>query len=146
MILPGGLLDTMRTDRRHHRVSLEILKDDQATFAVVKKAFSNLEPEFMLYIKREEKVVYQYMFNTESLKSMALEGQEKLRIIEDLFSELKKFPIVNKDIWRAKARIIAELVDHHSKEEDDFTFPALQKRLNSETDKRLQIKYKKILK
>ncbi len=146
MILPGGLLETLRIDHRSHRVSLNILKDDQATIAVIKKAFTKLATEFIFHIRREESVIYEYMLGEASLKSIALEGQEKLLIIEDLFLELKKVSLVEKKVWRAKAKLIAELVEHHTKQEEEVTFPVLEKQLTNEVDKRLLSKYKKFIK
>ena len=144
MILPGGLLEAMSADHRSHRVSLVILKDESATYSILKKTFSKLALDFTLYVRREEKVVYQFMLGTNGLKAMAIEGKEKLHIIQDLFKELKKIPVINKKIWREKAKVIAELVEHHTKEEE-FTFAALRANLSDEMDKRLQTKYKKVV-
>ena len=140
---PLTLIDAIKNEHSNHRVSLIILKDEKSSFKCLKKAFAVLVPEFISHIRREESIVYKFMLDHHILKPLALEGHDEHQIIEDLLLELQSKTIVDKKIWRAKVNVFAELVEHHTTEEEKMTLPALQSHLNLEIDAKLYTNYKK---
>lgn len=107
-----------------------------------KQAFGRLLPSLTSHIKKEEKVVYSFMklCDADDLRIWALEGKEEHLLIDQLIKKMLAVDISDEE-WSAKAKVLAELVDHHIEEEETEIFPALLKELNEDSDEQLATNY-----
>lgn len=85
-----------------------------------KKKFLEIKKELGSHIKLEEKHLYSDMKEKKALKDMALEGHEEHELVKKLMRDLSKDQ--DKDIWKAKFKVMEELVAHHVEEEEKEMF------------------------
>lgn len=141
MFFASKLIGALKKDHDVLRECCAILKNEDSEDSELKDAFGNLGPELQAHSESEEQVVYQHMLTHPQLKTMALEGMEEHRTAEQLLTELQSELGDFGDKWRAKARILSEVIEHHINEEESQVFPSLKKHLSSELDETLLQKY-----
>lgn len=107
-----------------------------------KLAFARLLPAITSHMKKEEKVIYSFMklCDQDDLRVWALEGKEEHILMEQLIAKMLTVDISGEE-WSAKAKVLAELIEHHLDEEEQEIFPALAKELNENSDEQLAKNY-----
>lgn len=139
MILPSKLINALKKDHTSLKAQLSILKDEETDILKLKETFLSVASQLISHSKREEQVVYKFMLTNADLRQMALTGKEEHRLLEILIAELEFQGFGEK--WFAKAKVFAELLEHHLSEEESRVFPVLKKYLDSEIDELLCSKY-----
>lgn len=142
MFFTSKLISALKKDHDVLREYFMVLKDQDAEMTQVREAFSKLVPELRAHSKSEENVVYAYMLTQSDLRPMALEGEEEHQIADDLMNELNsEFFNGSEETWRANAKVLAELIEHHVHEEESQVFPALKKHLTADLDEQMVQNY-----
>lgn len=124
--------DILTTIVDHHNVlrqSIEVLKQDDATVAQKRKSLGQFLQVLQMHAHAEQETLYSVIREIKDLKSYALEGQEEHDIAESLLMQIQALDF--QDEWNeeiaSKAKVLAELVEHHIDEEEKEFFPAIKK-------------------
>lgn len=125
-------VDILTTIVDHHDVLREcivVLKDDEATDAQKRKSLSTFIPMLRMHAHSEQETLYEYIREIEDLKQYALEGVEEHDIAESLAIQLESMDFMNN--WDeeivSKAKVLAELVEHHIDEEEKEFFSDIRR-------------------
>lgn len=134
--------DSMPADGKHYDIiqmilddhkplkrCIEILKNSQLSLSSRRAAFNEFAPLLTIHVKAEEAVLYTFEKTEVEMREEAFEGSVEHALAEQMMEEVKQS--VDKDIWSAKAKVLAELVEHHIEEEETEMFPELKKEANA---------------
>lgn len=130
--------DSMAADGKHYDIiqmilddhkplkrCIEILKNSELSLSSRRAAFNEFAPLLTIHAKAEEAVLYTFEKTEVDMREEAFEGSVEHALAEQMMEEVKQS--VDKDIWSAKAKVLAELVEHHIQEEETEMFPELKK-------------------
>jgi len=112
-------------DHKPLKRCIEILKNSEMNLSSRRAAFNEFAPLLLLHAKAEEVVLYSFEKTEVDMREEAFEGDVEHALAEQMIEDVKQS--VDKDIWSAKAKVLAELVEHHIKEEETEMFPELKK-------------------
>lgn len=129
----------------HHKPLKElikIMKDEDATFSKKREAFREFAPTLIAHAKPEEKSLYANFKKDNDMKIEGLEGDVEHALADQLCEELKATR--SEDLFMAKVKVLAELVEHHIEEEEEEMFPDFKKNSTKEEREKLGAKYLKL--
>lgn len=106
-----------------------------------KKLSAELQTQLASHLKAEEKVVYKRFMEEKSLRQTVLEGIEEHKPAERLLKELDKTD--DKEVWKAKLKVLKEMVQHHVQEEEGTLFPEARKVIDEAEATRLRDAFEK---
>lgn len=112
-------------DHKPLKRCIEILKNSEMNLSSRRAAFNELAPLLTIHAKAEEAVLYAFEKTQVNMREDAFEGDVEHALTEQLIEDVKQS--VDKDIWSAKVKVLAEIVEHHIKEEETEMFPELKK-------------------
>lgn len=112
----------------------ELENTSEGAVKTKEKLFMKLKQELIPHMKGEEKHFYPLLLKNKESKEMGLEAVEEHHVAEVVLNELDS---LSKDAenWKAKAKVFAELVNHHIHEEEEEVFPSAEKMFD---DKQLE--------
>lgn len=116
--------DIIQLILKHHRplkALIKIMKRKTATYSQKKTAFVEFAPMLVAHAKPEEQSWYKFMKSQKDTKVEGLEGDVEHGLADQLCEELKATN--NNDMFMAKVKILAELVEHHIEEEEEEMLP-----------------------
>lgn len=100
----------------------------EATSATRRKALlGKLKPALTAHSRAEEKVVYDALLRvrtTDSSHEIADEGYVEHSLVDELLTTLASTD-ASTERWRANAKVLSELLEHHIQEEESDTFALL---------------------
>ena len=123
-------------DHKEIKELIGVLKDPEVTFAKKKPAYKKFERALSSHSKAEEESLYVSLKEVEDLRMDGLEGETEHAIADRLMREISE-GIGDEDQWMAKVKVLAEVVDHHIKEEEKDVLKAV--RAEFPLDKRVEI-------
>lgn len=126
-------------DHKPLKELIKILKNPDKPFSRKKIAFETFAPAFLGHVKPEEKSLYNAMKKISSLKDDAKEGDAEHARADRMIEEIRAVE-ADRETWMDKTKLLAELVEHHIKEEEDIVLPAFKEK----TDKSLRMKLGRI--
>lgn len=129
------LIDLILADHKPLKNLIETLKDDEADFAEKKEAFEVFARLLKAHAYPEEQTWYLAMKEDDELIVDGLEGDVEHGLADQLCEELKREE--DEDMFMAKVKVLAELVEHHIEEEEEDMLP--EYRENSELSVRLEL-------
>ena len=102
----------------------------------IKSAFTKFAALLAKHSKAEEKVVYDALIGTgdEEPEQDAYEGYTEHMLAETLLKKLKDGADVTGPEWKAEAKVMQEILEHHIEEEEDTIFGDVED--NFEDDQR----------
>lgn len=98
-------------------------------------AFEEFAPLLVMHSKPEEESVYVYMKDHEDSREEGFEGDVEHGLADQLVEEIKRTK--DEDLWMARVKVLAELVEHHIEEEEDELLPKFKE--NSSPEDRLEL-------
>lgn len=130
-----NIISLIKKDHRPLKAGIRILKSAKATDALKKKTLSNFLRDLELHAKSEERSLYQNTIEDGRIREPVLEGYEEHGLADLLSRQLQKsgFERNWSDEIAAKAKVLAELVEHHVKEEEGIMLPSLREALSTPT-------------
>lgn len=131
----GDIINLIIEDHKQLKQLVKILKNSEKDIDARMEAFAEFAPALTNHSKSEEHSLYAAMKQVESLRSETLEGSVEHGLADQMMEEIKRTS--DQDLWTAKAKVLAELVEHHIKEEEDDLLPDYRK--NSDIEERLEI-------
>ena len=132
-------------DHKPIKELLLILKDAEASFEEKQPAFTEFELTLLSHAKAEEKSFYVHLKKVDDLRIEGLEGDTEHAIAEGLIKEINQSK-GDQDLWMAKVKVLAELVDHHVKEEETEVLKGVRKEFDAEKRNEIGEEYSVLLK
>lgn len=117
----ADIIDLILDDHEELKKHLEILKDTDLSFNERKNSFEIFAPLLFTHSKSEEQTLYLEMERDDELRVEGFEGEVEHKLADQLISELKMTK--DRDLWCAKAKVLAELVEHHIEIEEEEHLP-----------------------
>ncbi|MBC7711910.1 MAG: hemerythrin domain-containing protein [Rhizobacter sp.] len=132
----GDILDLIIEDHKPLKQLIKIMKDaDKYSIGQRRDAFEDFAPLLTIHAKPEEQSLYIFMKSDNDTIVEGYEGDVEHGIAEQLMEEIKTTE--NEDLWSARVKVLAEMVEHHIEEEEEEMFPDVRK--NSELAERAKL-------
>ncbi|MBX2989377.1 MAG: hemerythrin domain-containing protein [Bdellovibrionaceae bacterium] len=122
-------------DHKPLKKLIKIMKDTDKDLEERKAAFEQFAPLLVTHAKPEEQSLYVYMKKDEDTREEALEGDVEHGLADQMLEEAKRTD--DEDLWTARVKVLAELVEHHIEEEEEELLPEFKK--NSEPEERRKL-------
>ncbi len=138
------IVDIIVEDHKPLKSLIKILKDsDERSLDDRLKAFDEFAELLTLHAAAEEQILYMHMKESEDLRRDAFEGEVEHALADQIISDCKSSKD-DDDLWSAKAKVLAEIVEHHVQEEEEQLFPDLKKFTSTELRNQLGRDYLKL--
>ncbi len=123
------IVELILMDHKPLKKLIKVLKSD-ADIEEKEPAFEKFAPLLLGHAEPEEESLYVNMKTDEELRVEAYEGDTEHSIANNLVEQL--YATEDEDIWMAKVKVLAELVEHHIKEEEEEMLPDIKKHMDIE--------------
>ncbi len=136
---PKDIVQAVKMDHDALRNFIDILKDSHREMAERRQAFKLFSALLKSHSLAEEKAVYANAekMSDRDLKTEIAEGFVEHSIADELLAQIER--IDDPLTWGAHCNVLAEIIDHHIKEEEDELLPMMRKNMDSKTsDKMLE--------
>lgn len=119
------IVQIIKEDHIPLKQAIAVLKSEQKTDSQKKHALKEFLRNLELHAKAEEAALYANAENESEVRSSVLEGYEEHEVADTFILELKGLDFENKwnDFIAAKAKVLAEMVEHHVLEEESELLP-----------------------
>lgn len=126
------IVDLILQDHKPIKELLEVLKDSAVEFTEKRSTFEEFMPMLKNHAEPEQETLYVRMKDENGLREDAFEGDVEHALAAQLMEELTLEP-EDEDIWMAKVKVLAELVEHHIVEEEDEMLKQVRKEIDADT-------------
>lgn len=138
------IIKLLKADHEPLKKLIKIMKDSKRTLSERRQAFAEFGPLLMIHAKAEERILYTYLKNEVDMEEEAFEGEVEHSLAQQMIDDVKQ--VVNDKelwsaLWAAKVKVLAELVEHHLKEEEEKVFPEFRKNSDAEDREELASQY-----
>lgn len=117
-------------DHKRLKELISVMKDVDQDWNDRRDAAEEFAIQLVAHAKPEEEVLYEAMKQNPNLRVEAFEGETEHNLADQLLEEIRRAK--DDDEWSAKVKVIAELVEHHIKEEESQILPDVEKELSEE--------------
>ncbi len=123
--------------KKDHEEALKIAKEmyESDDAAHRKALLSKLKPALVAHSRAEESAVYDpllAMKSCEEARGIGNEGYVEHGLLDELLEGLAKAKTCAGEKWKAKGKVLYELLSHHVEEEHDVMFSELAKHYDSD--------------
>lgn len=126
-----SVIEAIERDHDDLKKFIQVLKDDAKRPATKKAAYKEFSELLKSHTASEEKAVYAKCLRIGALKQDAYENYVEHALASRLMKELDGTRARSPE-WFAKAKVLAELVEHHLIEEEQEFLPALRAHVEAE--------------
>jgi hemerythrin superfamily protein len=123
------VIDMILEDHRPLQELIQIMKSE-AEFENKFMAFQEFAPLLTMHAKPEEQTVYVKMKDSEETRESGFEGDVEHTLADQLVEEIKR--TTDEDLFMARVKVLAELVEHHIEEEEEELLPKFRKETSKE--------------
>lgn len=110
---------------------IAILKDSELTIRTRRRAFDQFAPLLLVHAHAEQESFYTFLKDeNRELRVHGLEGEVEHALAEYLIDEVKMAE--DAGVWSARAKVLADLVEHHIEEEETEIIPDFKKEVDIE--------------
>lgn len=143
-----SILQMIKRDHQLLRESLAALTQEDVAPSEKKKQLERFIFNLKVHSKAEEQSLYNSLVELQEIRPQILEGFEEHQMADQLIKELEStnFQTEWTDEAGAKAKVLAELVAHHLKEEEEELFPKIKTYLTKTELENLGVIYLQIRK
>ena len=132
-----NIVEAILKDHDSLKTLLKILKDEDESVARKRVAFDQFRDLLKSHSDAEEKALYTLSSHLRDLKLKTEEGFVEHDVALDLLNKIKRPGKGGNTLhWQAQIQVLAELVEHHLKEEENDLLPRLRRKLNTKTQAR----------
>lgn len=128
----SDIVQLILQDHKPLKKLIKTLKNSDLEMSKRQAAFEEFAPVLIAHAKSEETVLYTFMKNRTELRDGGFEGDVEHGLAEQMIDEAKSTD--DQDLWSARIKVLAELVEHHLEEEERTILP--QVRRNAEPSER----------
>ncbi|NOT79355.1 MAG: hypothetical protein HOP07_10215 [Bacteriovoracaceae bacterium] len=122
-----------------------VLKDSKVGITKKKSAYVQFEEALSTHAKAEEESLYVHMKKLEALIVKSYEGDVEHAIASQLMKEIDSLKNTNDDLWMSKVKVLAEITDHHVKEEEKEVLKDARKEFDLEERVEIGREYTKLI-
>jgi hemerythrin superfamily protein len=122
---PEDIITYILDDHKPLKQLIKILKDSDRPVTERQEAFAEFAPLLISHAKPEEQSLYVYMKQDKNLRTEGFEGDVEHTLADQMVEEAKRTE--DDDLWAARVKVLAELVEHHIKEEESDLLPDFKK-------------------
>lgn len=120
------IISLILRDHKPIKELILVLKDPDVGIEEKQPAYSDFEKTLSCHAKAEEESLYLHLKEDDELRVEGIEGDTEHEIANQLMFELNQSQI-DDDTWMAKVKVLAELLDHHVKEEEKEVLKQVEK-------------------
>ena len=124
------IIDLILQDHKPLKELIEIMKDTDNSLEDRKSAYDEFAPLLQKHAKPEEQILYVHMKREKELRTDGFEGDVEHILAEQMVDEAKNTG--DEDLWSARVKVLAELVEHHIEEEEEELLPKFKKASSQE--------------
>jgi hypothetical protein len=132
---PEDIINLILHDHMPLKDLIKIMKSEDAELPEKQAAFEEFAPLLAAHAKPEEQTWYVQMKKEDDMRIEGMEGDVEHGLADQMCEEVKR--TTDKDLWQAKVKVLAELVEHHIKEEESDMLPDYRK--NSTIEERVEL-------
>lgn len=133
------IVELILKDHKPLKALIKIMKDDEKDLSERRLAFEEFGPLLLSHAMPEERVLYVDMKSNEDMRVDGLEGDTEHALAGQMIEEAKRAE--DDDVFEAKIKVLAELVEHHIKEEEEDMLPEFKKQTSAEERQELGALY-----
>lgn len=132
-----NIYDSLKQDHQSVRhIFDEMVNTSDADASLRTQLFNRLKVELLAHSRAEEKLLYPQLERHRSSHDLALESEEEHHAAESMLRELERTD-VRDEHWKAKAKVLREMVLHHVEEEEHNLFPKAHELLGEDQEQQL---------
>jgi hemerythrin-like domain-containing protein len=121
------IIQLILEDHKPLKRLIKIMKDSDAELSERQDAFEEFAPLLVVHAKPEEQTLYVTMKEEDEMREEGFEGDVEHQLADQLLEEIKRTD--DEDLWSARVKVLAELVEHHIEEEEDEMLPDFKKEI-----------------
>ena len=125
----NALFDLLKQDHKKFKDLFEEIEDDE--METQQDLFSQIQEELEMHMEGEEKFFYPALEESEDTKEKVLESYEEHHVTKMVLGEFGGMA-QDDERWKAKVKVLKELVEHHIEEEEKEIFRMAKKALDKE--------------
>ena len=133
------IINLLLEDHKPLKKLLKIMKDPETDIEERREALEKFGPLLLAHAQAEEGTLYTHMKEEDDLRMEGFEGDVEHALAAQTLEEADQTD--DEDLWSARTKVLAELVEHHIKEEEDEIFPDFKKATDLEERKDLGEEY-----
>ncbi|UYL09057.1 hemerythrin domain-containing protein [Bdellovibrio sp. SKB1291214] len=118
---PDDIIQLIKKDHKPLKSLLAILKNDNVPYLEKKDAFQKLAPLLEAHMKPEQETWYKSLKHDHAFTVEITEGELEHRLADQICKDMKI--TTNERSFMSKAKVLAEMVDHHIKVEERDLLP-----------------------
>lgn len=119
------ILKLILSEHKPLKKFLKILKNNKKSIREQEVAFEEFAPMLSLHSKAEELSFYIYLKKGDDLlRTEGFEGDVEHGLADQMIEEARRTD--DKDLWAARVKVLAELVEHHLTEEENDVLPSFK--------------------
>ena len=119
------IIQLILADHKPLKKLIKIMKNSDKEMSERQAAFEEFAPLLTVHAKPEEQTMYVFMKDEEELREEGFEGDVEHALADQLLEEIKRTE--DEDLWGARVKVLAELVEHHIEEEEEELLPDFKK-------------------
>ncbi|QDK38425.1 hemerythrin domain-containing protein [Bdellovibrio sp. NC01] len=131
----GDIINLILEDHRSLKELIKVMKDTDNDMEQRQQAFDDFAPLLVLHAKPEEQTLYVECKQDEELRTEGFEGDVEHQLADQMLEEIERTE--DEDLWSARVKVLAELVEHHIQEEEGELLPDF--RDHSELEDRVEL-------
>ncbi len=135
----GDIIDLILEEHKPLKELIEIMKDSDKPLEERQDAFEQFGPTLQAHAKPEEQAWYVYMKDNDVQRMEGFEGDVEHGLADQLCEEIKR--TTDEDLWSARVKVVAELVEHHIEEEEEEILPEFKKNSTPDVRERIGAQY-----
>lgn len=110
---------------------IKVLKDLEASIRTRRRSFEQFATLLLVHARSEQESLYVYLKDEKKeLRIEGLEGEVEHDLAERMIEEVRMAEYA--DLWTARCKVLAELVEHHIEEEEAEILPGFKKESDME--------------
>lgn len=138
------IVDLILRDHKPIKELILVLKDSEVAIGKKRSSFHEFHQLLSNHAKAEEQTLYVEMKNSDDLRIESFEGDIEHKLADRLMSEVNEIKNDN-DMFTAKVKVLAELVEHHIAEEENEVLKQVRKEFDAELRSEIGEDYSKLL-
>lgn len=123
-----------KLEKDHRKVESlfkKLLTTENEDLETREELFEQINTDLTAHAVAEERAFYPLTEDDETTHALTLEAHEEHSLVKQLLAELSEME-KDSDEWKAKAKVLSEIVDHHVEEEESKLFPKSKKFISKE--------------
>jgi hemerythrin superfamily protein len=122
-------------DHKPLKKLIKILKNLDKDLVDRQKAFDEFAPLLVNHYKPEEQTLYVYLKQDAQTRENGLESEIEHNLADQLLIETKR--TADDDLWSARVKVLAEIVERHIADEEEYLLPNFKKHTSIEDRREL---------